>query len=249
MPTVNCNSTLLLPRRRKFLYMRPLLLLALLPFAALILLPVQLATASFLTGAFLSGPRGCLGKKVSSLLSSVRPAGTFPSTALSFTKTPVTITNVCAETSRISKGQLQGPRGALSHLALTSLPEFAAYSANAGRGLWTNSALAILGMALKQRWLTSWGLLHAWVLGVSLWTTLGWRGWALCVFYLVFGSLVTKVKQAEKEALGIAEKRGGARGPENVWGSAAAVGFVLCLAGRSRRTSSHILQPIHPVTL
>jgi len=39
--------------------------------------------------------------------------------------------------------------------------------------------------------------------------------------YLVFGSLVTKVKMAEKEAKGIAEGRGGQRGPENVWGSAA----------------------------
>ena len=76
---------------------------------------------------------------------------------------------------------------------------------------------------MKQRWLTQSGLLHAWILGLALWSTLGWRGWLVCVLYLVFGSLVTKVKQREKEARGIAEKRGGARGPENVWGSAAAV--------------------------
>jgi uncharacterized protein (TIGR00297 family) len=58
-------------------------------------------------------------------------------------------------------------------------------------------------------------------LGTGLWTTLGWRGWTLCVAYLVLGSAVTKVKFAEKEKAGIAEGRGGRRGPENVWGSAA----------------------------
>jgi len=38
--------------------------------------------------------------------------------------------------------------------------------------------------------------------------------------YFVLGSAVTKIKMKEKEEAGIAEKRGGARGPENVWGSA-----------------------------
>lgn len=36
----------------------------------------------------------------------------------------------------------------------------------------------------------------------------------------MLGSAVTKIKMKEKEEAGIAEKRGGARGPENVWGSA-----------------------------
>lgn len=53
-----------------------------------------------------------------------------------------------------------------------------------------------------------------------LWTALGWREWTVCVVYLFLGQLVTKVGFAEKEALGIAEGRGGRRGPENVWGSA-----------------------------
>jgi uncharacterized protein (TIGR00297 family) len=43
----------------------------------------------------------------------------------------------------------------------------------------------------------------------------------VAVAYLGFGSAVTKVKMKEKEAAGIAEGRGGRRGPENVWGSAA----------------------------
>ncbi|CAJ1954470.1 unnamed protein product [Cylindrotheca closterium] len=69
--------------------------------------------------------------------------------------------------------------------------------------------------------LTPQGMLHACALGSGLWATLGWKGWTLCVAYLFFGSAVTKVKFAEKEQRGIAEGRGGRRGPENVWGSAA----------------------------
>lgn len=79
--------------------------------------------------------------------------------------------------------------------------------------------LAVREKLLKS--LTLQGYLHAMALGTGLWTTLGWRGWTLCVLYLIFGSLVTKVKFAEKEKRGIAEGRGGRRGPENVWGSAA----------------------------
>ena len=65
--------------------------------------------------------------------------------------------------------------------------------------------------------LTPTGMFHACALGSGLWTTLGWKGWTLCVAYLFLGSAVTKVKFAEKEERGIAEGRGGRRGPENVW--------------------------------
>jgi len=69
--------------------------------------------------------------------------------------------------------------------------------------------------------LTPEGFFHALALGTGLWTTLGWKGWTTCVLYLFLGSTVTKVKFKEKQKLGIAEGRGGKRGPENVWGSAA----------------------------
>ena len=44
--------------------------------------------------------------------------------------------------------------------------------------------------------------------------------WSICLFYFLIGSFVTKTKMDYKEKLGVAEGRGGARGPENVWGSA-----------------------------
>lgn len=65
--------------------------------------------------------------------------------------------------------------------------------------------------------LTKEGYFHALFLAVGLWSSLGWRGWTTCVLYLFLGSFVTKVKMQEKEKLGIAEGRGGRRGPENVW--------------------------------
>lgn len=68
--------------------------------------------------------------------------------------------------------------------------------------------------------LTPTGFAHAFVLGTLLWKTIGWKGWTLCVLYLFFGQAVTKVKFAEKEKKGIAESRGGRRGPGGVWGSA-----------------------------
>ena len=49
---------------------------------------------------------------------------------------------------------------------------------------------------------------------------MGFLGWMSVVIYLILGSLVTKLGFQYKQNIGIAEKRGGRRGPENVWGSA-----------------------------
>jgi uncharacterized protein (TIGR00297 family) len=87
-------------------------------------------------------------------------------------------------------------------------------------------ALGINGLLMAIAWfapkklLTPAGLIHAGILGVILWGTLGPRGYALMLIYFLVGSAVTRVGMAQKEAAGIAEKRSGARGPENVWGSA-----------------------------
>jgi uncharacterized protein (TIGR00297 family) len=66
------------------------------------------------------------------------------------------------------------------------------------------------------------------------------------MFYFLVGSLITRVGMAQKEAEGIAEKRSGARGPENVWGSALTA--ALCALG-VWATSSGIFptpQTLHP---
>lgn len=83
-----------------------------------------------------------------------------------------------------------------------------------------NSILLICATLAPKKLLTLAGSLHAWVLGVIIWGTLGWRGYSVVMLYFLVGSAVTRIGMARKEAAGIAEKRGGARGPENVWGSA-----------------------------
>jgi len=91
-------------------------------------------------------------------------------------------------------------------------------------------ALNALLIALAQRapLLTPAGWVHAGILGTLLWGSLGWRGWLAVVAYLVLGSLVTRLGLRHKQARGLAEARGGRRGPENVWGSAL-VGALLAL--------------------
>ena len=69
--------------------------------------------------------------------------------------------------------------------------------------------------------MTKSGWVSAGILGTILWGCLSWQGWMSVVIYLLFGSLVTKIGFKFKKAQGIAGKRGGRRGPENVWGSAA----------------------------
>ncbi|MFM7229725.1 MAG: DUF92 domain-containing protein [Cyanobacteriota bacterium] len=96
---------------------------------------------------------------------------------------------------------------------------------------WLTSGLANAVLILPLRRvpvLTGAGWLHAWILGTLLGACLGWRGWLAVVLYLVLGSLVTRLGLAHKRAAGLAEKRDGRRGPENVWGSAA-TGAVLAL--------------------
>ena len=83
-----------------------------------------------------------------------------------------------------------------------------------------NIILLSLVYFAPKKLLTPGGIVHAWILGVLIWGSLGWPGYAVVVFYFLVGSGVTRIGMAEKQAAGIAESREGARGPENVWGSA-----------------------------
>ncbi len=83
-----------------------------------------------------------------------------------------------------------------------------------------NAVLLAIAWIAPKKLLTSAGYFHAWLLGVLIWGSLGWQGYSVVMFYFLVGSAVTRIGMAQKEAEGIAEKRSGARGPENVWGSA-----------------------------
>ena len=83
-----------------------------------------------------------------------------------------------------------------------------------------NTFLLAIATLAPKKLLTPAGQLHGWLLGVIIWGSLGWQGYTVVMFYFLVGSGVTRIGKAQKEAEGIAEKRSGARGPENVWGSA-----------------------------
>lgn len=96
-------------------------------------------------------------------------------------------------------------------------------------GILVHTVLIAIAFAIPKKLLTPAGYANAWLLGVILWAGLGWRGYVTTLFYFFVGSAVTKVGLAQKEAEGIAEARGGIRGPGNVWGSAL-TGAVCALA-------------------
>jgi len=87
----------------------------------------------------------------------------------------------------------------------------------------------LIGLAQRLPLLTPAGWVHAGILGTVLWGCLGPRGWLAVVGYLLLGSLVTRLGLRRKQEQGLAEARGGRRGPENVWGSAA-TGALLAMA-------------------
>ncbi|MDX1976909.1 MAG: TIGR00297 family protein [Pseudanabaenaceae cyanobacterium bins.68] len=95
-----------------------------------------------------------------------------------------------------------------------------------------NTCLAAIAWVLPRKILTSAGIIHAWGLGILIWGCLSWQGYGVIFAYLILGSAVTRIGKSRKEAQGIAEQRDGARGPENLWGSAltaaiCAIGFQL----------------------
>jgi len=79
----------------------------------------------------------------------------------------------------------------------------------------------LISFFYKTPIMTKNGWFSAGALGTILWGCMGFLGWMSVVIYLILGSLVTKIGFQYKEKKGIAEKRGGRRGAENVWGSAA----------------------------
>ena len=89
----------------------------------------------------------------------------------------------------------------------------------------------LIALAQRLPLLTRAGWVHAGALGTILLGALGWQGWFAVVLYLVLGSAVTKLGFRDQQRRGLAEARGGSRGPENVWGSAATGAALALLIG------------------
>ncbi|KAJ6844134.1 protein VTE6, chloroplastic isoform X2 [Iris pallida] len=86
----------------------------------------------------------------------------------------------------------------------------------------SNLLIFLLGSPILASGLSASGIGAALLLGVLTWRAFSWTGFLLVATYFVLGTAVTKVKIIQKEALGVAEKRRGRRGPGSVIGSSAA---------------------------
>uniref|UniRef100_A0A3Q7HH28 Protein VTE6, chloroplastic n=1 Tax=Solanum lycopersicum TaxID=4081 RepID=A0A3Q7HH28_SOLLC len=88
--------------------------------------------------------------------------------------------------------------------------------------LLSNIIIFSLGSPLLVTGLSLSGIAAAFLLGTLTWRAFGSSGFLLVATYFVIGTAATKVKMAQKEAQGVAEKRKGRRGPGSVIGSSAA---------------------------
>ncbi|KAJ4843179.1 Protein vte6, chloroplastic [Turnera subulata] len=88
--------------------------------------------------------------------------------------------------------------------------------------LFSNFLIFLVGSPLLLAGLSLPGILAAFLLGTLTWRAFGPSGFLLVASYFVIGTAATKVKMAQKEAQGVAEKKKGRRGPASVIGSSAA---------------------------
>ncbi|KAJ6886692.1 protein VTE6 [Populus alba x Populus x berolinensis] len=88
--------------------------------------------------------------------------------------------------------------------------------------LFSNLLIFVVGSPILVSGLSISGIFAAYLLGTLTWRAFGPSGFLLVASYFVIGTAVTKVKMAQKEAQGVAEKRKGRRGPGSVIGSSAA---------------------------
>ncbi|KAJ4726513.1 Protein vte6, chloroplastic [Melia azedarach] len=88
--------------------------------------------------------------------------------------------------------------------------------------LLSNIVIFILGSPILVTGLSLSGIAAAFLLGTLTWRAFGSSGFLLVATYFVIGTAATKVKMAQKEAQGVAEKKKGRRGPGSVIGSSAA---------------------------
>ncbi|KAL6615989.1 hypothetical protein ACP70R_038259 [Stipagrostis hirtigluma subsp. patula] len=115
----------------------------------------------------------------------------------------------------IAAGAAAGLRDALADAFLASPPTWRSSVA-------ANLAVFLAGSPVLLAGLSASGFAAAYLLGTLTWRAFGPPGFLLVVAYFIVGTAVTKLRIKQKEALGVAEKRGGRRGPGSVIGSSAA---------------------------
>jgi uncharacterized protein (TIGR00297 family) len=99
-----------------------------------------------------------------------------------------------------------------------------------------NTVVAIAGYAAGT--VSVAGALCGAIIGTVVFTSLGWQGWALLLFTFVAASIASRAGLARKERLGIAEARGGRRGPGNAIANTGIAAIAALLAGLDVHTEA-----------
>jgi uncharacterized protein (TIGR00297 family) len=92
-----------------------------------------------------------------------------------------------------------------------------------------NGAVAAAGYAARTVNLA--GALCGAIIGTAIFTSLGWQGWMLLFVTFIAASLASRAGLARKQRLGIAEERGGRRGPGNAIANTGVAAIAAVLAG------------------
>lgn len=92
-----------------------------------------------------------------------------------------------------------------------------------------NAATAIAGYAARTVNLS--GAFVGAIIGAAIFVSLGWQGWVLLFITFVAAALASRTGLARKQALGIAEARGGRRGPGNAIANTGVAAIAAVLAG------------------
>jgi uncharacterized protein (TIGR00297 family) len=69
------------------------------------------------------------------------------------------------------------------------------------------------------------------LIGIAIFTSLGWQGWTLLLATFIAASAASRAGLARKQRLGIAEERGGRRGPGNAIANTGVAAIAAVLAG------------------
>lgn len=110
---------------------------------------------------------------------------------------------------------------AFAELSLSATAFTAALAANAG--------VAAAGYAART--VSAAGAICGVVIGIAVFVSLGWQGWALLLITFIAASVASRAGLTRKECLGIAEARGGRRGPGNAIANTGVAAVAALLAG------------------
>ena len=95
--------------------------------------------------------------------------------------------------------------------------------------LGVNAAVAAAGYAART--VNVAGAVCGAIIGTAIFASLGWQGWTLLFVTFIAASVASRMGLARKQRLGIAEERGGRRGPGNAIANTGAAAIAAVLAG------------------